>query len=58
VTDDELKALVESLAVDSKELREAQKATDEQMKPIIFFSQLRDVRFYLFWLTYQPKHQS
>jgi hypothetical protein len=32
MTDDELKALVASLAVDSKELREAQKATDEQIK--------------------------
>jgi hypothetical protein len=32
MTDDELKALVASLAVDSKNLREAQKATDEQMK--------------------------
>ncbi len=32
MTDDELKALVASLAVDSKNLREAQKATDEQIK--------------------------
>ena len=32
MTDDELKALVASLAVDSKNLHEAQKATDEQMK--------------------------
>jgi len=32
MTDDELKALVASLAVDSKKLREAQMATDEQMK--------------------------
>ena len=32
MTDDELKALVESLAVDSKNLHEAQKATDEQIK--------------------------
>jgi hypothetical protein len=32
MTDDELKALVASLAVDSKNLREAQKVTDEQMK--------------------------
>lgn len=32
MTDDELKALVASLAIDSKNLREAQKATDEQMK--------------------------
>ena len=32
MTDDELKALVASLAVDSKYLHEAQKATDEQMK--------------------------
>jgi Holliday junction resolvase-like predicted endonuclease len=31
MTDDELKALVASLAVDSKNLHEAQKATDEQM---------------------------
>ncbi len=31
MTDDELKALVGSLAVDSKELREAQKKTDEQL---------------------------
>lgn len=34
MTDDELKQLVGSLAVDSKELREAQKKTDEQMKRI------------------------
>jgi hypothetical protein len=32
MTDDELKALVASLAVDSKNLHEAQKATDEQIK--------------------------
>ncbi|MDD2799999.1 MAG: hypothetical protein PHE96_00960 [Methylococcales bacterium] len=32
MTDDELKELVASLAVDSKNLHEAQKATDEQMK--------------------------
>lgn len=32
MTDDELKALVASLAIDSKNLREAQKTTDEQMK--------------------------
>ncbi|UOA08562.1 hypothetical protein [Methylobacter sp. S3L5C] len=32
MTDDELKALVASLAVDSKNIHEAQKATDEQMK--------------------------
>jgi Holliday junction resolvase-like predicted endonuclease len=32
MTDDELKALVASLAVDSKNMHEAQKATDEQMK--------------------------
>lgn len=32
MTDDELKALVASLAIDSKNLREAQKATDEQIK--------------------------
>ena len=32
MTDDELKALVASLAIDSKNLHEAQKATDEQMK--------------------------
>ena len=32
MTDDELKALVASLAVDSKNLHEAQKATDEQMR--------------------------
>ena len=32
MTDDELKALIASLAVDSKNLHEAQKATDEQMK--------------------------
>ena len=32
MTDDELKALVASLAVDSKNLHEAQRATDEQMK--------------------------
>ncbi len=32
MTDDELKELVGSLAIDSKELREAQKKTDEQMK--------------------------
>jgi len=32
MTDDELKALVASLAVDSKNLHEAQKATDVQMK--------------------------
>ncbi len=32
MTDDELKALVASLAVDSKNLHEAQKVTDEQMK--------------------------
>ncbi len=32
MTDDELKALVASLALDSKNLHEAQKATDEQMK--------------------------
>jgi len=32
MTDDELKALVASLAVDSKNLHEAQKTTDEQMK--------------------------
>ena len=32
MTDDELKALVASLAIDSKELREAQKKTDEQMR--------------------------
>lgn len=32
MTDDELKTLVASLAVDSKNLHEAQKATDEQMK--------------------------
>lgn len=32
MTDDELKALVASLAVDSKNLHEAQRITDEQMK--------------------------
>ncbi len=32
MTDDELKALVASLAIDSKTLREAQKVTDDQMK--------------------------
>jgi Holliday junction resolvase-like predicted endonuclease len=32
MTDDELKALVASLAVDSKSLHEAQRVTDEQMK--------------------------
>ncbi len=32
MTDDELKALVAGLAVDSKNLHEARKATDEQMK--------------------------
>ena len=32
MTDDELKALVASLAVDSKNLHEAQRVTDEQMK--------------------------
>ena len=32
MTDDELKALVASLAIDSKNLHEVQKATDEQMK--------------------------
>lgn len=32
MTDDELKALVASLAIDSKNLHEAQRATDEQMK--------------------------
>ncbi len=32
MTDDELKALVASLAVDSKNIHEAQKATDEQIK--------------------------
>ena len=32
MTDDELKALVASLAIDSKSLREAQMATDEQIK--------------------------
>jgi hypothetical protein len=32
MTDDELKALVASLAVDSKNMHEAQKTTDEQMK--------------------------
>jgi len=32
MTDDELKALVASLAVGNKELRESQKQTDEQMK--------------------------
>ena len=32
MTDDELKNLVASLAIDSKVLREAQKQTDEQMK--------------------------
>lgn len=32
MTDEELKALVASLAVDSKNLHEAQKATDEQIK--------------------------
>jgi hypothetical protein len=32
MTDTELKALVASLAIDSKELREMQKKTDEQMK--------------------------
>ena len=32
MTDDELKALVASLAVDSKNLHEEQRATDEQMK--------------------------
>jgi len=32
MTDDELKALVASLAIDSKNLHEAQKATDEQMR--------------------------
>lgn len=32
MTDDELKALVASLALDSKNLLEAQKATDEQMR--------------------------
>ena len=32
MTDDELKELVGSLAIDSKALREAQKNTDEQMK--------------------------
>lgn len=32
MTDEELKALVASLAVDSKNLHEAQKLTDEQMK--------------------------
>ncbi len=32
MTDDELKALVASLAVDSKNIHEAQKVTDEQMK--------------------------
>ena len=31
MTDDELKALVASLAVDSKNLHEAQKTTDEQI---------------------------
>jgi hypothetical protein len=32
MTDEELKALVASLAVDSKSLHEAQRVTDEQMK--------------------------
>ncbi len=32
MTDDELKALVASLAVGNKELRESQRQTDEQMK--------------------------
>ena len=32
MTDDELKALVASLAIDSKNLHEAQRVTDEQMK--------------------------
>ena len=32
MTDDELKALVASLAIDTKNMHEAQNRTDEQMK--------------------------